>query len=227
MEPLERLAESYPVWWVDLLGEHNHAGGIEATRWLLQRADLRPGTTMLDCGAFVGAAARLARRQGACPVALDAVADFLAAGREMEGGDGVSWVAGAAARLPFAGASFDSVWSLDAPAPARELTRVAAPGATLCLACEAPTDGRGGLEAFLDEWAAHGWALAAHRPFTLEALQTWRRVEADLVARRPYFEPRYGKRPYLAQLDAIGGLVRAYERGEQGHGLFVFRKQAG
>ena len=225
MGPLERLAADYHAWWVDLLGEENHAGGAEATGWLLKRAGLRPGATMLDCGAFVGAAARAAAAKGTRVVALDAILDFLAAGREMEGGAGVAWVAGDAARLPFTAASFDTVWSLDAPAPPRELSRVAAAGASLCLCCEAPADGRGGLDAFLEEWGGHGWSLAAHRPLTLEALQAWRHSEAELVARRPYFEPRYGTRSYLAQLDAVAGLVRAYERGEQGHGLFVFRKE--
>ncbi|MCK9520276.1 MAG: hypothetical protein M0R74_14815, partial [Dehalococcoidia bacterium] len=89
---------------------------------------------------------------------------------------------------------------------------------------EVPADERGGFEAVLDEWGEFGWTLSAHRSTTLDALQEWRRAEAELVARRPYFEPRYGKRPYAAQLDALGDLVRAYERGGVGHGLFVLRR---
>jgi hypothetical protein len=57
-----------------------------------------------------------------------------------------------------------------------------------------------------------------------EATQTWRAAEAELVRRRPYWEERYGKRDYLAQLDLVARLVHSYERGEMGHGLFVFER---
>ncbi len=222
---IARLADDYPAWWVDLLGEHNHVGGVEATRWLLERARLAPGRRMLDAGAFVGAAARTAATATGCSaVALDLNAGFLEAGRELPGGRQSAWIAGANHRLPFRDGSFDSVWCLDSTLVPRELSRVAGRDATLCLCCEAPADSRGGLEAFIDEWLELGWRLAGHRPQTLEALQAWRSAEADLVARRPYFEPRYGRRGYLAQLDHLAGLVRAYERGGAGHGLFVFER---
>lgn len=221
----DALIDEYPVWWIDFLGEHNHAGGLEATRWLLERSQLAPGKRILDAGAFVGAAARLAvARTGCGAVATDVNGDFLRTGRAMDGGDAVLWVAAATQRLPFARESFDSVWCLDSALAPRELTRVARPGATLCLCTEIPTDGRGGVEAFIDEWGELGWELAAHRAWSLEALQDWRRAEAALVARRSLYEPRYGRRPYLAQLDLIANLVRTYERGEQGHGLLVFRR---
>jgi len=61
------LADAYPAWWVDLLGEHNHVGGAEATQWLLERARLAAGEAMLDAGAFVGAAARAAGASAAAP----------------------------------------------------------------------------------------------------------------------------------------------------------------
>ncbi len=225
MDVLAALAEEYPAWWVDLMGEHNHVGGIEATRWLLERANLRPGALMLDAGAFVGAAARLAAIEtGAHAVATDLAHDFLAVGRQLEGGQAVEWVSADTRRLPFADGTFASVWCLDTTIVPAELSRVAAPGATLCLCAEVPADNRGGFEATLDEWAEYGWRLAAHRPMTLEALQTWRRAEAELVARRPYFEPRYGTRAYHAQLDHLGDLVRAYERGGVGHALLVLTR---
>ena len=41
------LADAYPAWWVDLLGEHNHVGGAEATRWLLERSRLAPGEAIM------------------------------------------------------------------------------------------------------------------------------------------------------------------------------------
>lgn len=222
MTALDDLAEDYPAWWVDLLGEHNHVGGLEATRWLLDRARLGPDKRMLDCGAFVGASARLAASEGATAVATDLAHDFLAAGRKLDCGERVTWVGADTRRLPFRDASFDSVWSLDSTIAPAEMTRVARPGATLCLCCEVPADGRGGFEALVDEWRELGWELSAHKSITLEAVQVWREAEAQMVQRRQFFEPRYGTRPYLAQLDHLGDLVALYERGAMEHGLFVF-----
>lgn len=223
---MTRLADEYAAWWIDLLGEHNHIGGAEATRWLLERADLAPGKTMLDAGAFVGAAARTAVEKVGCgAVATDMNEDFLAAGREMPGGRAVHWAAADSAKLPFRDGAFESVWAMDTYIAPRELSRVAAPaGATLCLDCEVPVDGRGGVEAFIDEWAEFGWKLAAHKEMSNDATVTWRNAEAEMVRRRPYFEQRYGTRPYLRQLDMLMNMVASYERHEQGHGLFVFRR---
>jgi SAM-dependent methyltransferase len=224
--PLEHLAEEYAAWWIDILGEHNHIGGADATHWLLERARLAPGRAMLDCGAFVGAAARMAATTtGATAVACDLNSDFLAAGRQMDGGELVHWVAANSRRLPFRDGAFQSAWVLDSDISLSELTRITSPGATLCLCCEVPVDGRGGVEAFIDELGDYGWTMAAHRQMSLEATNTWRTAEADLVRRRPYFEARYGTRPYLAQLDMLGSLVQSYERLEQGHGLFVFERR--
>jgi ubiquinone/menaquinone biosynthesis C-methylase UbiE len=224
---LQRLADDYAAWWIDLLGEHNHVGGLETTRWLLQRADLAPGRRMLDAGAFVGAAARLAAEQTGCSaIATDLNRDFLRAGRDLPGGHRVQWLVADNRRLPFRDASFHSLWALDTDIALHEFTRVSAPGATLCLCSEAPTDARGGLDAFIDDWERSGWQLAAHRPISTEAAHTWRTAEAELVRRRPYFEERYGTRTYLAQLDLVAYLVQAYERNEQGHALFVFRRTA-
>ncbi|MGE3074917.1 MAG: class I SAM-dependent methyltransferase [Dehalococcoidia bacterium] len=225
-DALTRLADDYQVWWIDLLGEHNHIGGEDATRWLLSRAELKPGARMLDAGAFVGAAARLAAKETGCTaVATDLNLDFLAAGRELEGGDSVRWVTADSRHLPFPDGSFQSVWAMDTYISVREFSRVAAKsGATLCLDCEVPVDGRGGVEAFIDEWAEYGWSLAAHKESSNDATVAWRNAEADMVRRRPYFEQRYGTRPYLGQLDMLMNMVASYERHEEGHGLFVFRR---
>jgi SAM-dependent methyltransferase len=225
-DALSRLADDYHAWWIDMLGEHNHIGGESATRWLLERAELGPGKEMLDCGAFVGAAGRLAAQDTGCVAfATDLNHDFLAAGRELESGRSVTWVAADTARLPFRDGSFESVWAMDTYISVRELSRVAKPaGATLCLDCDVPVDGRGGVEAFIDEWAEHGWSLAAHKEISNDATVTWRNAEAEMVRRRPHFEERYGTRPYLGQLDMLMNMVASYERHEQGHGLFVFRR---
>ena len=222
--PFEQLVEEYPVWWVDFLGEHNHIGGRETTRWLFERSRLSPGKRMLDAGAFVGAAARSAALTGVRASATDVNTDFIATGRQMEGGGAVNWVLAASHKLPFADSSFDSVWSLDAPSPPRELSRVCARDATLCICTEVPADNRGGLESFLDEWADYGWRLAAHKQLGLDATQSWRRIEAELVGHRPRYEARYGARGYRGQLDLTARMVLSYERGEAGHGLFVFAR---
>ena len=228
MNPLESLSVDYAAWWIDFLGEHNHVGGEEATRWLLERSQLGPGDLMLDAGAFVGASARMAvARTGCTAIATDVNADFLAAGRQMDGGAGVRWAAAATQRLPFSDGVFASVWCLDSYIAVRELSRVARGRSTLCLCCETPVDSRGGVDSFIEEWEEYGWSLAAHRQMSSEATQAWRRAEADLVRKRPIYEERYGKQGYLAQLDLLANMVYAYERGEMGQGLFVFSRGAG
>jgi SAM-dependent methyltransferase len=230
MEPaVDVLAQAYGAWWIDFLGEHNHVGGEAATRWLLDRSGVGGSGPLLDAGAFVGAAPRLAARLfGVRAVAADVNEEFLAAGRRLAGGASVDWVAAANHRLPFATGSFASVWCLDSEIVPRELSRVAAERATLCLSCETPDDGRGGAEAFVEEWSEYGWHLRAHKPTTMEAVQAWREAESAMVARRSFYEPRYGgQRYYLGQLDQAAELVRSYSMHERGHGLFVFARGDG
>jgi ubiquinone/menaquinone biosynthesis C-methylase UbiE len=218
----DELVEAYPAWWIDALGEHNHIGGEASTRWLLERSRLGPGKRMLDAGAFVGAAARLAAVDpGAAAVATDIGLDFLQAGHSMDGGEDVEWVVATTSKLPFAAASFASTWCMDSYIAPAELARVTEPTGTICLCCEVPADGRGGLEAFLEEWETLGWKMAAHKQISMEATQAWRTAEMELVRQRPHFQERYGERGYLAQLDLVAELVRVYEYGQQGHGLFV------
>lgn len=225
--PLEALSDDYAAWWIDLLGEHNHIGGLEATKWLLQRAALGPEDRVLDAGAFVGGAARLiASRTGATVVATDVNPDFLATGSKMTNGELVTWAAGSTHKLPFADGTFTSAWCLDSYIAIKELSRVTAKPATLCLCSEVPVDSRGGVESFIDEWREFGWEMRAHRQMSSDATQAWRLAEGEMVRRRPHFEARYGKRGYIGQLDMLASMVRAYEVGEQGHGLFVFARQA-
>ncbi len=225
--PLEALSDEYAAWWIDLLGEHNHIGGLEATKWLVERSHLGPGDRVLDAGAFVGAAARfIANRTGARVVATDLNADFLLTGSKMAGGDLVTWAVGSSHKLPFGDGAFTSAWCLDSYIAPKELSRVTAARATLCLCCEVPVDSRGGVESFIEEWCEFGWEMSAHRQMSSDATQAWRLAEGEMVRRRPHFEARYGKRGYIAQLDMLASMVRAYEVGEQGHGLFVFARGA-
>lgn len=220
---VEKLGELYGAWWIDFLGEHCHVGGEEVTQWLLDRSAPPPGP-ILDAGAFVGATARLLSRHGARVFATDANPEFLAYGRGMPAGSEIVWVAAPNQRLPFPDLSFAAIWCLDAGAVPQEFSRIAAARAELLLCTETPEDGRGGAEAFVEEWAEFGWRVKAHRSVSGEALQIWQRAEAQMVGRRSYYEPRYGKRSYLAQLDQVADLVRAYSMHELGHGLFVFER---
>lgn len=222
----DELVEAYPAWWIDLLGEQNHVGGLESTRWLFERSGLNSGDLAIDSGAFVGGTARFLAAQGVRAVALDLGSDFLLAGRQMDSGCAVDWVLGRAERLPFRTSAFRSAWCMDSYIGIRELARVVAPGGTVCLCSEVPVDARGGVESFIEEWAHVGCELAAHKQLSLEAAQAWRTAEAELVRHRPHYLERYGERGYMAQLDMVSDLVRVYERGELGHGLFVFKKAA-
>ncbi|MFB6191926.1 MAG: methyltransferase domain-containing protein [Haloarculaceae archaeon] len=97
-----RTALSDP--WVALravLGEPLHPGGAEATADLLDRADVGPGTRLVDLGCGAGGALGLARDRGATAVGLD---------REPATGDGPPdpyAVRGDLTRLPVADAAVD------------------------------------------------------------------------------------------------------------------------
>ena len=84
---------------------------------------------------------------------------------------------------------------------------------------------RGGVEGFIEEWEEYGWRLTAHKQMSLEAAQQWRLAEGDLVAHHTRYEMRYGKRGYLHELDVLAELVRSYTTHEQGHGIFVFKRE--
>jgi len=113
---------------------------------------------------------------------------------------------------------------LDSDISLGELSRITTSDATLCLCCEVPVDGRGGVEAFIDEVEYHGWKMAAHRQMSIEATNTWRAAEADLVRRRPYFEARYGTRPTLPSSTCLATSSRL-RASRTGHGLFVFERR--
>lgn len=223
----DRLVEAYPAWWIDALGEFNHIGGEESTRWLMDRAGLVPGARVLDAGCFVGATARLvAEETGAAVTATDIGQDFIDAGREMAGGQGVDWLVADTRRLPFADGSFASTWCMDSHVAMGELTRVTAENGTICLCAVAPLDATGALWTFREQWEDAGWRIVEQKLLSTQATQVWRGAEMDLVGQRAHFQERYGARGYMAQLDIVAELVRAYEYREMGHGLFVLRRDA-
>jgi SAM-dependent methyltransferase len=111
------------------------------------RADIAPGTAVLDVACGTGNAARPAARAGAHVTGLDLTPSLLAAGRAAADreGLGIEWVEGDAEQLPFGDGSFDRVLStvghMFAPRHrqvADELARVCRPGGLIVTASWTP-----------------------------------------------------------------------------------------
>lgn len=104
-----RIAQRY-----DLLNRLMTLG--QDTRWrreVIRRAELKPGTRLLDLGAGTGDLALEARRQAplARPVAADFTRQMLALGKRRPGGEHLPWLVADAMHLPFASEAFDVVVS--------------------------------------------------------------------------------------------------------------------
>ncbi|MEO7262940.1 MAG: methyltransferase domain-containing protein [Jatrophihabitantaceae bacterium] len=114
------------------------SGSPAALEWLAARLRLRPGMSLLDCGAGVGGPAELAaRRHLVAPVLAEPMAHACRASARLFGRP---VVVAAGDRLPFAAAVFDAAWSLgvlctveDQAALLAELRRVSRPGALVGL----------------------------------------------------------------------------------------------
>jgi len=150
-----------------------HSGGLAATRELATLAAIKPGEAVLDVGCGVGGPARvLVREHGAHVSAVDLSPDYVEIGRELSKKSGipVAFETADALDLPFAGESFDVVWTqhasmniADKPRLYRELRRVLRPVGRLV---------------FHDLLAGHGdgplqfpvpWADRAEESFLIEA----------------------------------------------------------
>jgi SAM-dependent methyltransferase len=114
---------------------------------LVDAADLRAGSRVLDVATGSGNAALAAARLGAHVTGIDYVPALLARGRERAAAEGleVELVDGDAEAIPFPDASFDAVvsvyGSMFAPDHARaaaEMVRVCRPGGTIALASWTP-----------------------------------------------------------------------------------------
>jgi ubiquinone/menaquinone biosynthesis C-methylase UbiE len=114
---------------------------------LVDAADLRTGSRVLDVAGGSGNTARAAARTGADVVSLDYVPELLERSREIARAEGLPYetVVGDAEALPFDDASFDAVVSAvgvmfapDHERTAAELLRVSRPGGTIAIANWAP-----------------------------------------------------------------------------------------
>ena len=122
-----------------------HVGGMEATRRVAGRLDLRPASRLLDIGCGAGGPARAVAAAHECHVTgIDLTADFITAGEKLNTACGLQALVtlhhGSALDLPFDDASFDRAMMLhvgmniaDKHTLMREAGRVLAPGGLFCV----------------------------------------------------------------------------------------------
>ncbi len=121
-----------------------HAGGAAATRHLLDRLALEPGTRLLDVGCGVGGASRMAADRGAEVTGVDLTPEFVDVARALTERVGLAervlFLATAGESLPFADAAFGAAMMVhvgmnvpDKQAVFAEVHRVLEPGARFAL----------------------------------------------------------------------------------------------
>ena len=195
-----------------------YTGAVMApwTDHLIGLARLRNGDRVLDvaCGTGLVAGRVKASLGDRCRVTgLDINEGMLATAREIEG---VEWVHGDAADLPFPGASFDAVlcqqglqYFPDRAAAVREMARVLAPGGRLAVAVWGALDRQpfyvaltDGLRVYLPERKdAYALAFSLHTAEELRALA----AGAGLRDARVRFEHRTIRYPDLKEF--VGGFM--------------------
>lgn len=106
---------------------------------LIELADVRPGTRMLDLACGTGDIAFEGARRGAFAVGLDITAGMIDLARAKPGADRLSWLLGDMAALPVASGSFDLVTTgyglrntSDLAGALANIHRVLQPGGRLC-----------------------------------------------------------------------------------------------
>jgi demethylmenaquinone methyltransferase/2-methoxy-6-polyprenyl-1,4-benzoquinol methylase len=106
---------------------------------LIELADVRPGTRMLDLACGTGDIAFEGARRGASAVGLDITASMVDLARAKAGSERLSWLLGDMAALPVASGSFDLVTTgyglrntSDLPGALADIHRVLRPGGRLC-----------------------------------------------------------------------------------------------
>src|SRR5687768_9711828 len=116
-----------------------HAGGVAATRYAIERLELRPGARLLDVGCGIGGPSRLAATYDAQVTGIDLTPEFVDAATFLTERVGLSettsFVATPGEALPFDAGSFDAALMVhvgmnipDKLAVFAEVHRVLAPG---------------------------------------------------------------------------------------------------
>jgi SAM-dependent methyltransferase len=225
-----------------VVGDPLHPGGAAATRRLLDRADVGPGTRLLDVGCGAGGSLALAHERGADAVGVDRDPDLSDA---PEAGGGPAAVRGDVLHLPVADGSVDVVLAEcvlclapDLAAGLAEARRVLVPGGRLALSDvvvegdlpELPPrlvealclSGDRRRDHLLDRVEAAGFAVAGvetHREDLL-AMRDRAKSRVDYERLLPAFGER-GRR----LLDAATELERAVEDGRVGYVSLVARAE--
>ena len=122
-----------------------HMGGRPATKYAVAKLPLHPGRRLLDVGCGVGGAARYAAdTTGALVTGIDLTPEFVAVARDLTRRTGlaerVTFEIASARAMPFPDATFDAALTMhvamnikDRAGLYREIARVLAPGARVCL----------------------------------------------------------------------------------------------
>jgi MPBQ/MSBQ methyltransferase len=94
------------------LVDHLHAGGVPATRHLLDRLDVGPKRRLLDVGSGFGGPSRMAALTGATVTGVDLTREFVEAATELTARVGLDgnprYVVAPAEALPFENETFDA-----------------------------------------------------------------------------------------------------------------------
>jgi SAM-dependent methyltransferase len=209
-------------------GDYSAVGAliVSVAERLVDRADLRAGSRVLDVATGSGNTAIAAARLGSDVVGIDYVESLLERGRERAAAERlhVDLRQGDAEDLPFPDASFDAVLSVfgsmfapDHVQTAREIARVTRPGGTIALASWTPDGFIGSLFQIVGRYAPPPAGVGSPALWgTLEYVEslfgegvgwahttetfTFRFVSAEAFA--DYFSVHYG--PTLKTLEAAG-----------------------
>jgi SAM-dependent methyltransferase len=219
---------------------------------LEQLGPLTPDTRILDLGAGYGGAARCLAKRFGCPVTcLNLSETQNARNRELTaaaGLDQVQVVHGNFEALPFADASFDVAWSQDAflhsgerQRVIEEIARVLAPGGRLVFTdpMQAPSAAAAELgpilaridledlasfEFYREAAAKAGLELVAIEDRSDQLAEHYRRIRAELEARRAEIEAVASPAYVVRMLEGLSHWVRAGQAGQLAWGILAMRK---
>ena len=172
--------------------DHFHTGGFRASLMLKDRAKIRAGDVVLDIGAGLAGAARMLAASPGCKVTcIEMSSDYCVAAKLLNRltglEDRVEVLQGSALDMPFADASFDTVWMqnvgmniADKPTLYREIRRVLKPGGRF--AFQEMISGSGEARYFSLPWATSSADKLLISAAEMQALLTNAGFSAD------YFE---------------------------------------